>query len=442
MFDSRIISRYDFLMQIVMNLIYCIALVLYSPKIIYRRLFENRYREGWRQRRGFIDRRCPDKPCIWIHAVSVGEVNAARTLIDELRRQMPNYEVVLSSTTDTGLARAKSQYEKDLSVFYFPLDFSWTMRRAFDRLRPALILLMELEVWPNMAAIAAKRGIPVVVVNGRLSDKSFPRYKKIRWLVQRMFGKVAFVLAQTEEYARRFIELGCQPHKVIVTSSLKYDTAQTEGPVCGADRLAQQIRLDKEPLWVAGGTGPGEEKIALNVFAKLRQDSRLAGLRLAIIPRKPERFDEVAALIEQAGMDYVRYSVLKGQNAEAAGKPAVILGDTMGDLKKFYALATVVFVGRSLVPMGGSDMMEPAALGKCTIFGPHTFNFKQTVEVLLEGGGAVEAADEKVLYEKTLQCLTDPAYASGIAAKGQAVIRQNQGATKKTLETINRLLKQ
>ncbi|HOM77556.1 MAG TPA: glycosyltransferase N-terminal domain-containing protein, partial [Anaerohalosphaeraceae bacterium] len=294
-------------MQIVMNLIYCIALVLYSPKIIYRRLFENRYREGWRQRRGFIDRRCPDKPCIWIHAVSVGEVNAARTLIDELRRQMPNYEVVLSSTTDTGLARAKSQYEKDLSVFYFPLDFSWTMRRAFDRLRPALILLMELEVWPNMAAIAAKRGIPVVVVNGRLSDKSFPRYKKIRWLVQRMFGKVAFVLAQTEEYARRFIELGCQPHKVIVTSSLKYDTAQTEGPVCGADRLAQQIRLDKEPLWVAGGTGPGEEKIALNVFAKLRQDSRLAGLRLAIIPRKPERFDEVAALIEQVDFAIASY---------------------------------------------------------------------------------------------------------------------------------------
>jgi len=442
MFDSRMVCRYDFPMQIVMNLIYGFALVLYSPKILYRRLFENRYRSGWRQRCGFIDRRRPDQPCIWIHAVSVGEVNAARTLIDQLRRQMPDYEVVLSSTTDTGLARAKALYEKDLSVFYFPFDFSWIMRRALDRLQPAMILLMELEVWPNLASIAAERGIPVVVVNGRLSDKSFPKYQKIRPLVRAMFGKVALVLAQTDEYARRFIDLGCQPQKVIVTSSLKYDTAQTEGSVCGADRLAQQIRLGDEPLWVAGGTGPGEEKIVLDVFAKLRQDSRLTALRLAIIPRKPERFDEVAALIEQSGFDYVRYSVLKEQDSQAAGKPAVVLGDTMGDLKKFYALAAVVFVGRSLVPMGGSDMMEPAALGKCTIFGPHTFNFKQTVEVLLEGGGAVEAADEKALYEKTLQCLTDAAYASAIAAEGQAIIRQNQGATKKTLETINRLLKQ
>lgn len=440
MFDSRMVCRYDFPMQIVMNLIYGFALVLYSPKILYRRLFENRYRSGWRQRCGFIDRRRPDQPCIWIHAVSVGEVNAARTLIDQLRRQMPDYEVVLSSTTDTGLARAKALYEKDLSVFYFPFDFSWIMRRALDRLQPAMILLMELEVWPNLASIAAERGIPVVVVNGRLSDKSFPKYQKIRPLVRAMFGKVALVLAQTDEYARRFIDLGCQPQKVIVTSSLKYDTAQTEGSVCGADRLAQQIRLGDEPLWVAGGTGPGEEKIVLDVFAKLRQDSRLTALRLAIIPRKPERFDEVAALIEQSGFDYVRYSVLKEQDSQAAGKPAVVLGDTMGDLKKFYALAAVVFVGRSLVPMGGSDMMEPAALGKCTIFGPHTFNFKQTVEVLLEGGGAVEAADEKALYEKTLQCLTDAAYASAIAAEGQAIIRQNQGATKKTLDAIGLLL--
>jgi 3-deoxy-D-manno-octulosonic-acid transferase len=423
-----------------MNILYCIALAVYSPKILYRRLFEDRYRGGWRQRRGYVDRICPDKPCIWIHAVSVGEVNAAGTLIEQLRRQMPGYEVVMSSTTDTGLARAKALYEKDLSVFYFPFDFSWIMKRAFRRLNPMVILLMELEVWPNLASIAFEKNIPVVVINGRLSDKSFPRYQKIRPLVRAMFGKVALVLAQTDEYARRFIDLGCDPQKVIVTSSLKYDTAQTGGPVPGSDRLAQQIHLDIEPLWVVGGTGPGEEKIALDVFAKLKTDNRLANLRLAIIPRKPERFDEVAALIEQAGFEYVRYSKLKVNNTEATDKTAVILGDTMGDLKKFYALGSVVFVGRTLVPMGGSDMMEPAGLGKCTLFGPHTFNFKQTVEVLLQGDGAIEVADETALYEKNLQCLTDKSYASRIAANGQTVIRQNQGATQKTLDAIRMIL--
>jgi 3-deoxy-D-manno-octulosonic-acid transferase len=421
--------------------LYCIALVLFSPKILYRRLFQNRYRGGWNQRRGYINRGHPNKQCIWIHAVSVGEVNAARTLIEQLVQQMPEYEIVLSSTTDTGLARAEALYGQDYSVFYFPFDFSWIMKRAFRCLNPAMILLMELEIWPNMASIAKEKNIPIVVVNGRLSDKSFPKYQKIRGITKAMFRKVSLVLAQTEEYANRFIDLGCMQDKVIVTSSLKYDTAQTDGAVDGADRLAEQIHLLKEPLWVAGGTGPGEEKMILNTFAKLKKQNGCEDLRLAIVPRKPERFDEVAALIDEAGFGFVRYSVLKKNDSITTGKPTVILGDTMGDLKKFYALATVVFVGRTLVPMGGSDMMEPTALGKCTLFGPHTFNFKQTVEVLLAGHGAIEATDEADLFDKTLQCLINPDFARRVGSQGQTVIRQNQGATQKTLTAIRSILK-
>ncbi|MEN8126172.1 MAG: 3-deoxy-D-manno-octulosonic acid transferase [Planctomycetota bacterium] len=427
-------------MQILMNMLYGIALALYSPKVLYRRLFQDRYRGGWGQRRGFIDRKT-DKPCIWIHAVSVGEVNAARTLIAQMAQQMPEYEIVLSSTTDTGLTRAKALYDADYSVFYFPFDFSWIMKRAFARLNPAMILLMELEVWPNMASIAQEKNIPIVVVNGRLSDRSFPKYQKIRGITRAMFRKVSLVLAQTEEYAERFIDLGCDKNKVLVTSSLKYDTAQTDGAVEGADRLAEQIHLTKEPLWVAGGTGPGEEKLILNAFAKLKQQDGLEDLRLAIVPRKPERFDEVAVLIDEAGFGFVRYSTLKENDSITTGKPAVILGDTIGDLKKFYALATVVFVGRTLTPMGGSDMMEPTALGKCTLFGPHTFNFKQTVEVLLAEHGAIEAADEADLFDKTLQCLINPDFANRVGSQGQTIIRQNQGATQKTLDAIQRLLK-
>ena len=427
-------------MRLLMDILYCIALVLYSPKIIYRRVFQNRYRGGWKQRQGHIRRRTPDKPCIWIHAVSVGEVNATRTLVEQITRQMPEYEIIISSTTDTGRHRARALYKKDYTVFCFPFDFSGTMKRAFERIKPSIILLMELEVWPNMASIAAEKNIPVVVVNGRLSDRSFPRYQMIRGITKAMFRKVSLILAQTEEYAKRFIDLGCDKDKVIVTNSLKYDTAQTDGAVDGADRLTEQIRLSKEPLWVAGGTGPGEEKMILDAFAMLKKQSDLENLRLAIVPRKPERFNEVAGLIDAAGFGFVQYSALKENDSETTGKPTVILGDTMGDLKKFYSLANIVFVGRTLVPMGGSDMMEPTALGKCTLFGPHTFNFKQTVDVLLKGRGAIQATDEADLYDKTLQCLINPDFAERTAANGQTVIRQNQGATQKTLDAIKNLL--
>jgi 3-deoxy-D-manno-octulosonic-acid transferase len=427
-------------MSWLINILYILGLVLYSPVIVYRMIAQNRYRTGWSQRLGGVGRKSPGKKCLWLHAVSVGEINAARTLIDALKLSLPDYEIVISSTTDTGLARACTLYEKQHSVFYFPFDFSCVMKKAFDRLRPDAILLMELEIWPNLASIARRRSIPIVIVNGRISDRSFPRYMKFPKITRWMFEKVSLVLAQTQEYANRFIALGCGSCKVVVTSSLKYDTAQTDGAVSGTDRLAEQIRLENDRLWVLGGTGPGEEQIGLDVFARLKKDPGLEALRLAIVPRKPERFDEVAAQIEKAGFDFVRFSKLKENNSRAEGRPVVILGDTMGDLKKFYALAKIVFVGRTLVPMGGSDMMEPAALGRCTVFGPHTFNFKQTVDALLDDNGALVVADAEELYDITKKCLENSNFADAIAAAGQKIIRQNQGATKKSVDAIVKLL--
>ncbi|HOT72112.1 MAG TPA: 3-deoxy-D-manno-octulosonic acid transferase [Anaerohalosphaeraceae bacterium] len=427
-------------MRYLIDFAYIIAMLGYSPKIVYRFFRENRYKSGWSQRLGKIRRRDPERPCLWLHAVSVGEVNAARTLIDELRRQMPEYEIVLTSTTDTGLERARSLYEQTLTVSYFPFDFSWSMSRAFEQIRPDAILLMELEVWPNLARFAFQRNIPVIVVNGRLSDKSFPRYRKIRRLVQPMFSRLALVLAQTEEYAKRFMELGCPAQRVRVVSSLKYDTARTEADSPAVQRLAEQIHLESEPLWVAGGTGPQEEQIVLEVFSRLKKEPPLKDLRLAVIPRKPERFDEAAALIEQSPFSWVRYSRLKEQNTTADAKPEIILGDTMGDLNKFYALASVVFVGRTLTPLGGSDMMEPAALGKCTLFGPYTFNFKQTVQELLAGQGAIEVADKEQLFEMTRTCLLESGFARQIAENGRRIILRNKGATQKTIEAVREVL--
>ncbi len=429
-------------MGFILDLIYVVAGLAYSPVVIYRAVRHNRYRTGWGQRFGKISRRSPDKRCIWLHAVSVGEVNAARTIIKELETQFADFELVISTTTDTGFARATTLFSKDHEVFYFPFDFSWVILRAFGRLRPTICLLMELEVWPNFVAIAQRLNVPVVVVNGRISDRSFPKYTRVKALVRPIFRKVTLVLAQTEEYARRFKEIGVSAENVVVTSSVKYDTAQIADKVEGADALAARLHIRDERLWVAGGTGPGEEEILLRAFQRIVQKDEFRDLRLVIVPRKPERFDEVARLIEQSGFDLIRYSEAKKGATESTEKSSVvILGDTMGDLRKFYSLATIIFVGRSLVPMGGSDMIEAAALGKCTIFGPHTFNFTQTVEALLAGEGAIEVQDGQELLQTMQKCLLEPEFTDKIARNGREVIRKNQGATARTIEQIGRFLR-
>ncbi len=489
-------------MRFLLDMVYFLAAIAVSPILAYRVVRHGRYRTGWAQRFGKVSRKAPHKKCIWLHAVSMGEVNAAKTLVAQIEKQLADCEIVISTTTDTGFAQANKVFGGKWSVFYFPFDISWITRRAFNRLQPSICLLMELEVWPNFLFTARQRRVPVVVLNGRISDRSFSRYRRIKCVTRTFFGRIDRVLAQTEQYAERFRELGCPAERVLVTSSLKYDTAQVTDQVEGAETLAEQLNLGAARLWVAGGTGTDEEKIVLDVYRSLIQEPTFADLRLAVVPRKPERFDEVAALIEQAGFPVVRYSRLKGvlrgegvsslrheailaspsrdeasppearhsvgeatpsPKNEGTGYPrheeqprdtltirdkggtpsprqAVILGDTMGDLRKFYSLAEVIFVGRTLVPMGGSDMMEAAALGKCTLFGPHTFNFRQTVEVLLRGRGAIEVKDADDLLATMQKCLSDPACAKAIARAGQQIIRQNQGATTRTMEVLATLL--
>ncbi len=429
-------------MRILIDFAYLFAAAAVSPMILYRMVRQRRYRIGWGNRLGRIRRKNPDKKCIWIHAVSVGEVNATRTIIDELRNKFPEFEIVVSTTTDTGYARAKAIFGDSVTVIFFPLDFSWIMRQAFEQIHPAVCLLMELEVWPNFVHIAKGLNIPVVVVNGRISDRSFSRYKLIRPIAKKIFRQISLILAQTDEYAGRFREISSLDSEVIVTGSLKYDTAVTADKVEGADAVKAQLGIGDEKLWVAGGTGIDEEKILLDVYRSLKQNDKFGDLRLVIVPRKPERFDEVGQLIEQSGMSVIRYSRVKADaSLSIDNKQAVILGDTMGDLRKFYSLATIIFVGRSLVPMGGSDMMEAAALGKCTMFGPHAFNFKQAVEALLAGGGAIMVKDGDELQGAMERCLLEPGFAQKIADNGREVIRKNQGATKKTIEQISKFLR-
>jgi len=432
-------------MTFIIDCLYLLIGIAISPVVLYRMARHKRYHTGWAQRFGNITRKQPDKKCIWIHAVSVGEVNATKTIIEQLEKQFGDYEIVISTTTDTGFARAGSLFGSNHTVTYFPFDFSPVMHTAFRAICPAICLLMELEVWPNLVQIAAQQNIPVVVVNGRITERSFSAYKKIKPIAEKIFAKVSLILAQTEEYAQRFIEVGCPSEKVIVTSSLKYDTAQITNKVEGANTLAEQLNLRtknsklKTQLWVAGGTGPGEEEILLDVYQNLNQQDRFKNLRLAIVPRKPERFDEVAELIKQNGFDLIRYSEVKN-NASKSKIEAVILGDTMGDLRKFYSLATIIFAGRTLVPLGGSDMIEAAALGKCTIFGPSTYNFQQTADALLAENGGIMVKDKRELLQVMEKCLSEPAFTKKIARTGQQVIKKNQGATKKTIDHITAFL--
>ncbi len=451
-------------MSVLLDIVYAAGLVAASPIWLYRMIRHGRYRRGIAQKFGASPIRYGLQPIIWIHGVSLGEVNAARTLVAEIHRQLPDYRVVVSSSTDTGMAAAERLFAPDHTVFAWPLDFTAAVARAMDRVRPALVVLMEGEVWPNFLAACNRRSIPAVVVNARMSaDKGYPRYKRLGGFATRLFNRLTAIGAQDEAYAERFRSLGIAPEKIHVTGMLKFDTAEAADSVPGQEALAAALGIaEGDQLIVAGGTGDGEEAQLLTIFKDIR--SRHPKARLAIVPRKPERFDEVARLIESAGFGLIRRSkcgmgampmsataaaavetlqnMTVGETPKAReGKmpsPPVILGDTMGELRKFYGLATAVFVGRSLAPMGGSDMIESAALGKATAFGPHTFNFPQADA--LAAHGCVRVADAAALARQLDAWLADPASAATAGKTAQDYVRSQQGATKHNIEMICRIL--
>ena len=427
-----------------LDLLYLPLAVAYLPFLLYQMIVLKKSRFGWAERFGAVATRPVGRPCVWIHAVSLGEVNATRSLVDEISRRMPDHDIVISTTTDTGYAAAKRQYPNRL-VFRYPLDLTPVVRRMLRRIRPTLIVLMELEVWPNLLAVASQRGIAVCIANGRVTEgKSMRRFRRpiLRSLARRMFSRLTFVAAQDETYAGRFVELGMSPDRVHVTGSLKYDTAILADEIPGADALAAAMGIDRaKPLIVAGSTGSGEEEILLDAFRSLQ--AQRPDVQLAIIPRKPERFDEVARLIEARGFACIRRSHRSDAMPSPARSqiqnpktPVVFLGDTMGELRKFYSLASLVFVGRTLVPLGGSDLMEVAALGKPMCFGPHVENFADVAEKLLVANGAAQIRCMDELQTTLRGLLQDGSRAAELGRQAREVVRRNLGATKRTVDLL------
>ncbi len=429
-------------MPYLMDVLYGLLLLVGWPYLLIRRLRRGPSGTPLREYFGRVPSRPVAAHCVWIHGVSLGEINATRTLVAELRQRSPGTVVVVSSTTRTGREQARKLYP-NLVTFRFPLDFSFAIRTALARIRPSVIVLMELEVWPNLIELAAAEDIPVLIANGRVTEERSVRQFNlpiVRWLARRMFRRLHWVGAQDGTYRARFLELGVRPDRVEVTGSVKYDAAEIADRIAGQDELAAEMGIRPDlPLWVCGSTGPGEEAAILDAYARVRD--ACGDVQLAIIPRKPERFDEVAQLIVARGYACLRRSTGAPLVPPGAAEPQpIFLGDTMGELRKFYALAAVVFVGRSLVPMGGSDVMEVAALARPVLVGPYTGNFAEAVNLLIAEGACRRVSSAELLGAAVIDLLRHPERRKAMGLAGRAAIISRRGATAKTVAQILGLL--
>ncbi len=362
------------------------------------------------------------RPRVLIHAVSVGEVNACRGLIEAIEALPGGPEVVLSVSTATGIERAHALHDGKRTVLRHPIDLSGFVTALLDAVAPDVFVSVELELWPNQVSAANRRGIPWVVVNGRLSERSFRRYAKVRYLTFPMFMGVHAAVAQDAAYAERFRYLGTPGDRVTVAGTMKWDEARIEDDVPGAAALAEAMGIDRgRPLIVAGSTGPGEESMIHAAVASAVPDAQLL-----CAPRKPERFDEAAAALPGCA----RRS--RGDRGSSTGR---FLLDTIGELRMAYALADVVIVGRTFGHLYGSDMMEPVALGKPVVFGPRVDDFRETASALLRGRGALQVAPE-ALPVAIATLLADRSEGFAMAQRGRDVIRAHQGATRRNADAV------
>jgi 3-deoxy-D-manno-octulosonic-acid transferase len=417
--------------------------IVLAPYAIARLLRDPKTRSRWKAyardvvvRFGRRRRREGSRPCVWIHGVSVGEVKAAAHLVRRLEAGWPGLEVVVSVTTDTGRRVAAELYPRHRVEFY-PPDLSWIVRDALDALRPALVVLVESEFWPNFLLTAHERGIPVALVNGRISEGSARRFGRARPLSGPLLRSLAAVCVQVPDYARRFLELGLAPARVRVTGNMKLDNIplQRKGQHDGSFRDLLGLRHGR-PVLVGGSTHPGEEAALARIVRRLGA----AGIPLTLVlaPRHPGRADDVERDVRAAGLEVVRRSRLP--STPPPGPEVVRLLDTVGELERAYELADAVFVGGTLVRHGGQNMMEPASQGRPVVVGPYVHNFRGEVEMLLAAGGLAQVEDEFGVEAVVRGWLADPAGARALGERGRQVLEGNKGATERTLEVLRPLL--
>jgi len=385
------------------------------------------YREHIPERLGWY-RAKPARPVIWLHAVSVGEMRAAEPLLRELINRYPGYELLLTQMTPTGRDTAQQLFGGQATIVYLPYDYPGAVARFLDRFSPRLGILMETEIWFNLVEGCARRGVPLLLANARLSEKSARGYELVAPLTRAALAGLAAVSAQTRADAERFAGLGAR--KVEITGNLKFDVAVAPQMLALGAQLKQQI--GRRPVFLAASTREGEEELVLEALARMR----IEGLLLLLVPRHPQRFDEVAALLAKRQLSYLRRSDQRPLPPDCQ----VLLGDSMGEMQAYYAACDLAFIGGSLLPYGGQNLIEACAVGRPLLFGPHMYNFAEASQLALAAGAALEVADAAALAARAVELLDDQAALARMSQAALAFNRAHRGATARNVAICARLL--
>ncbi len=429
---NLISSLYSFLYSVAL----AVGMLVSLPYWLLQMARHGKYRKGLAERLGWVPSRLrlPDErePVIWVHAVSVGEVVAVAGLVEELRRRLPQHRIFISTTTDTGQTLARERFGEG-NVFYFPMDFAFAIRPYLRALRPRMVVIAETEFWPNFMRLVHDSGARIAVVNARISDRSWPSYRRFRGLLRRLLGNVDLFLAQTPEDAARLQDIGARPERVRVTGNLKFDIAAPAPPAIVESVRKSLTATGAGPVLVCGSTVDGEEPLLMKAFENLLVQHPRAVMMLA--PRHPERFPAVAALLEQLSMRFCRRSLWNGE--PLAG--GVFLVDTIGELAALYALAEIAFVGGSLVPRGGHNIIEPAQHGAAIVVGNHTENFRDIV-ALFRSRDAVRIVGPAELPLVLLELLANDEERKALGRRAADTMRLQIGATARTAGGLQELL--
>ena len=427
-----ITSLYSFLYSVAL----AVGMLASLPYWLFQMARHGKYRKGLAERLGRLPARLQlpeaQEPVIWVHAVSVGEVLAVAGLVEELRRRFPLHRIFISTTTDTGQALARQRFG-EANVFYFPMDFAFAIRPYLRALRPQIVVIAETEFWPNFIQLAHASGARIAVVNARISDRSWPNYRRFRGLLQRLLANVDLFLAQTPEDAARLRDVGASTERVRVTGNLKFDIPAPAPPAIVESLQKSIATTGARPVLVCGSTVEGEEPLLLKAFENVLVQHPQAVMILA--PRHPERFAAVAALLEQMSIRFWRRSLWNGESLTGG----VFLVDTIGELAALYGLADVAFVGGSLVPHGGHNIIEPAQYGVAIVVGNHTENFRDIVS-LFQSRGAVRIAGPAELPLVLLELLANATERRALGLRAAETMRSQIGATARTVGELQELM--
>lgn len=431
-------------MRLIYNILFLIFFCLSSPYYFVRMRRRGNWQEGFSERFGKfsskVKQAMTNRHVLWIHAVSVGEVNIATQLIAALEIRMPNLKIVVSTTTTTGMGQLREKLPSRIQKIYYPIDRQACVRRAFMAIHPEAIVLVEAEIWPNFLWTAQSFGVPAFLVNARLSDRSFRGYKRFGFLFRPIFAAFAGISCQNESDAARLRELGCREDAIRIVGNLKFDAAKLEERTpLDVQRLLSQLGVAKDaPVLIGGSTHAGEEGILADIFTRLRK--RFPNLFLIVVPRHFERGKEVAAEIAAKGVRFVYRKEVTPSTQFQPGEIECLLVNTTGELKYFYEHSSVIFVGKSLTAEGGQNPIEPGALAKPMVFGPNMQNFEAISKAFVEKGGAIQVRDAAQLEESLGMLLTDRDRAKALGVNALKVVRENLGAIEKTVELIAKQL--